>query len=146
MENMAPQQIKDAVERIRQENQNNTINKVNETEKPPRESENLTAKETVDFDAKTNKLKDKILRKIFQIKFTNIEDRGRLSKIRTDKCGEKLIETVKIAVKEIISEFKEMLETTIETINTVAYEITEKRNGKPKNYMSKIMHKRPRLK
>ena len=58
----------------------NSINEVNETEEPPQEYENITAEETVELDAETKELKYEILRKILQIKFTDIEDRERLSK------------------------------------------------------------------
>ena len=91
-------------------------------------------------------MKDKILRKILQIKFTNIEDRETLSKIQTDKTGKKLIERAKIAVKEIINEFEKTLETINEIIYTAASVITEKLNYKSKHNISKRIHKQPHWK
>ena len=51
-----------------------------------------------------------------------------------------VIERAEIATKEIINEFEETLETTNQIIYTAAYVITEKLNGKQKNYMSKKMN------
>ena len=51
--------------------------------------------------------------------------------------GENVIERAEIATKEIINEFEETLETTNQIIYTAAYVITEKLNGKRKNYMRK---------
>ena len=134
------------MDQVRRGIQINSINEVNETEEPPREYENITAEETVELDVETKELKYEILRKILQIKFTDIEDRERLSKIRTNKKGEKLIERAKIDVTEILIGFEEALATTKEIIYIVAYTITEKLNGEPKSCIGKRMHKQSRCK
>ena len=54
MENMTPEQIKDTVKKVRQDDQNNTLNIINETKKPHRENENVTTKQILEFDAGTN--------------------------------------------------------------------------------------------
>ena len=133
LENMTPEQIKHTVEQVRQENQISTTNEVNETKEPPRENENITVEVTVKLDAETKELKDDNLdkrRKILQIKFTNAEDTERLSKIWTVKKEKKLIERIKIAMKEIINESEETLETTNEIMYAAEYVIMEKLNGK----------------
>ena len=130
---MTPEQIKHTVEQVRKENQISTTNEANEIKEAPQENENITVEVTVKLDAETKELKDNILdkrQKILQIKFTNAEDTERLSKIRTVKKEKKLIERTKIAMKEIINEFEETLETTNEIIYAAEYEIMEKLNGK----------------
>ena len=115
----------------------NSINEVNETEEPPQEYENITAEETVELDAETKELKYEILRKILQIKFTDIEERERLSKISTNKKGKKLIGRAKIVATEMLTGFEDALETTKEIIYIVADTITEKLNGEPKSCTGK---------
>ena len=75
---MTLKQIKDTVEKVREGNLINTMNEVNETEEPSRENEKISAEENLQLDAETKELKDEILRKILQIKFTNTKDRQAL--------------------------------------------------------------------
>ena len=75
---MTLKQIKDTVEKVREGNLINTINEVKETEEPPRENEEISEEENLQLDAETKELKDEILRKILQIKFTNTKDRQAL--------------------------------------------------------------------
>ena len=72
----------------------------------PGGNKNVTAEESVKLDPETKQLKDRILRKILHIKFTNIGERERISKIRTDKKVKKLTERTKTAVKEILNKFE----------------------------------------
>lgn len=75
---MTLKQIKDTVEKVREGNLINTMNEVNKTEEPSRENEKISAEENLQLDAETKELKDEILRKILQIKFTNTKDRQAL--------------------------------------------------------------------
>lgn len=75
---MTLKQIKDTVEKVREGNLINTMNEVNETEEPSRENKKISAEENLQLDAETKELKDEILRKILQIKFTNTKDRQAL--------------------------------------------------------------------
>ena len=77
-----------------------------------------------------------------QAKQTN-KDRQKLCKIRSDKKARKLTDRAKKAAKEIMNECEETLVTTNEVIYAVAYVITEKLNGKPKNYNNRRKHKQP---
>ena len=75
---MTLKQTEDTVEKVREGNLINRINEVNETEEPSRENEKISAEENLQLDAETKELKDEILRKILQIKFTNTKDRQTL--------------------------------------------------------------------
>ena len=85
-------------------------------------------------------MKEEILRQIIQIKDIDIEDRQKLCKIKSDKKTQKLIDRAKKAAKEIMNECEETLVTTNEVIYAGAYIITEKLNGKPKNYNNRRTH------
>ena len=82
MENMPTEQIKDTEKQVKQGSQINTVNEVNKTEETLRKNEKVAAEEPLEPDAETIKLEDEILRKIRQIKFTNVKDRDGPSEIR----------------------------------------------------------------
>ena len=100
--------------------------------------------EQVDYELQPEikKLKEKILRKIHQIKYMRVEQREKLCKIGSGKRARILINRAKIATKEILPECEETLENINEVIYAGAYVVTEKLNGKPKKYTNRRTNKK----
>ena len=142
MENLTSVQIENTIKQIRQGKEVNQQNQNPEMEQP-QESARDMPEEREELDAETKEMKEEILRQIIQLKNLDIEDRQKLCKIRSAKKAQKLIDKAKKAVKEILNECEETLVTTKEVIYAGAYVITEKINGKPKNYNNRRKHKQP---
>ena len=75
-----------------------------------------------------------------------VEEREKLCKIRSDERVRILINRAKIATKEILRKCEETLENICEVIYTGAYVVTEKLNGKPKEYTNRRTNKKSRWK
>ena len=73
----------------------------------------------------------------------SVDEKEKLCKIRSDKRARILINKAKIATKEILRECEETLENINEVIYAGAYVVTEKLNGKPKNYTYRRTNKKP---
>ena len=142
MENLTSVQIENTIKQIRQGKEVNQQNQNPEMEQP-QESARDMPEEREELDAETKEMKEEILRQIIQLKNLDIEDRQKLCKTRSAKKAQKLIDKAKKAVKEILNECEETLVTTKEVIYAGAYVITEKINGKPKNYNNRRKHKQP---
>ena len=142
MENLTSVQIENTIKQIRQGKEVNQQNQNPEMEQP-QESARDMPEEREELDAETKEMKEEILRQIIQLKNLDIEDRQKLCKIRSAKKAQKLIDKAKKAVKEILNECEETLVTTKEVIYAGAYVITEKINGKPKNYNNRRKQKQP---
>ena len=142
MENLTSVQIENTIKQIRQGKEVNQQNQNPEMEQP-QESARDMPEEREELDAETKEMKEEILRQIIQLKNLDIEDRQKLCKIRSAKKAQKLIDKAKKAVKEILNECEETLVTTKEVIYAGAYVITEKINGKPKNYNNRRKYKQP---
>ena len=142
MENLTPEQIENTIKQIRKGKKVNQQNQNPEMEQSQENTRDMP-EEREEPDAETKEMKEEILSQIFQLKSIDIEDREKLCKIRPDKRARKSIGRVKKAAKEIMNEREETVFTSNEVIYAGAYVITEKLNGKPKNYKSSRKHKQP---
>ena len=133
MENLKREQIENTIKQIRQGKEVNQQNQNPEMEQPHENTSDMS-EEREELEAETKEMKEEILRQIIQLKNIDIEDRQKLWKIRSDKKVRKLIDRTKKAAKEVMNECEETLVTTNEVIYSGAYVVTEKLNGKPKNY------------
>ena len=133
MENLDNEEIEQMTNKIRKEEK--IIQQEEQTDK--------IEQENYELEPETKEIKKEVLRKIHQIKHMKIEDREKLCKIRPDKKAKILINSTKIAIKEILCECEETLETMNEVIYAGAYVVTEKLNRKPQKFTNRIVNKKP---
>ena len=136
MENLDNREIEHMINKIRKGEK--VIQQKGETEK--------TEHKIYEFEPETKEIKEEVLRKIHQIKYIKIEETEKLCKIRSDKKVKILIYRTKIATKEILCEYEEVLETMNEDIYERSYVVKEKPNGKSKKFTNRRVNKKPRWK
>ena len=136
MENLDNREIGHMINKIRKGEK--VIQQKGETEK--------TEHKIYEFEPETKEIKEEVLRKIHQIKYIKIEETEKLCKIRSDKKVKILIYRTKIATKEILCEYEEVLETMNEDIYERSYVVKEKPNGKSKKFTNRRVNKKPRWK
>ena len=136
MENLDNREIEHMINKIRKGEK--VIQQKGETEK--------TEHKIYEFEPETKEIKEEVLRKIHQIKYIKIEETEKLCKIRSDKKVKILIYRTKIATKEILCEYEEVLETMNEDIYERSYVVKEKPNGKSKKCTNRRVNKKPRWK
>ena len=136
MENLDNREIEHMINKIRKGEK--VIQQKGETEK--------TKHKIYEFEPETKEIKEEVLRKIHQIKYIKIEETEKLCKIRSDKKVKILIYRTKIATKEILCEYEEVLETMNEDIYERSYVVKEKPNGKSKKFTNRRVNKKPRWK
>ena len=136
MENLDNREIEHMINKIRKGEK--VIQQKGETEK--------TEHKIYEFEPETKEIKEEVLRKIHQIKYIKIEETEKLCKIRSDKKVKILIYRTKIAAKEILCEYEEVLETMNEDIYERSYVVKEKPNGKSKKFTNRRVNKKPRWK
>ena len=136
MENLDNREIEHMINKIRKGEK--VIQQKGETEK--------TEHKIYEFEPETKEIKEEVLRKIHQIKYIKIEETEKLCKIRSDKKVKILIYRTKIATKEILCEYEEVLETMNEDIYEGSYVVKEKPNGKSKKFTNRRVNKKPRWK
>ena len=136
MENLDNREIEHMINKIRKGEK--VIQQKGETEK--------TEHKIYEFEPETKEIKEEVLRKIHQIKYIKIEEPEKLCKIRSDKKVKILIYRTKIATKEILCEYEEVLETMNEDIYERSYVVKEKPNGKSKKFTNRRVNKKPRWK
>ena len=136
MENLDNREIEHMINKIRKGEK--VIQQKGETEK--------TEHKIYEFEPETKEIKEEVLRKIHQSKYIKIEETEKLCKIRSDKKVKILIYRTKIATKEILCEYEEVLETMNEDIYERSYVVKEKPNGKSKKFTNRRVNKKPRWK
>ena len=136
MENLDNREIEHMINKIRKGEK--VIQQKGETEK--------TEHKIYEFEPETKEIKEEVLRKIHQIKYIKIEETEKLCKIRSDKKVKILIYRTKIATKEILCEYEEVLETMNEDIYERSYVVKENPNGKSKKFTNRRVNKKPRWK
>ena len=136
MENLDNREIEHMINKIRKGEK--VIQQKGEAEK--------TEHKIYEFEPETKEIKEEVLRKIHQIKYIKIEETEKLCKIRSDKKVKILIYRTKIATKEILCEYEEVLETMNEDIYERSYVVKEKPNGKSKKFTNRRVNKKPRWK
>ena len=136
MENLDNREIGHMINKIRKGEK--VIQQKGETEK--------TEHKIYEFEPETKEIKEEVLRKIHQIKYIKIEETEKLCKIRSDKKVKILIYRTKIATKEILCEYEEVLETMNEDIYERSYVVKEKPNGKSKKFTNRRVNKKARWK
>ena len=136
MENLDNREIEHMINKIRKGEK--VIQQKGETEK--------TEHKIYEFEPETKEIKEEVLRKIHQIKYIKIEETEKLCKIRSDKKVKILIYRTKIATKEILCEYEEVLETMNEDIYERSYVVKEKPNGKSKKFTNRRVNKKARWK
>ena len=136
VENLDNEDIEEMINRIK--NGENIIQQEEQVDK--------IKKINYELELETKELNEEILGKIQQIKYMRVEEREKLSKIRSGKRASILINRAKIATKEILRESEETLENINEVIYAGAYVVTEKLNGKPKKYTNRRTNKNPHWK
>ena len=98
VENLDNEDIEEMINRIR--NGENIIQQEEQVDK--------IKKINYELELETKELNEEILGKIQQIKYMRVEEREKLSKIRSGKRASILINRAKIATKEILRESEEM--------------------------------------
>ena len=136
MENLTLEQIENTIKQIRQGKEINQQNQNPEMEQPQENTRDIS-EEREELGAETKEMKEEILRQIIQLKNTDIEDRQKLCKIRSDKKVRKLIDRAKKAAKEIMNEYEETLITTNEVIYAGAYKQRKAKISKEKRQKRK---------
>ena len=136
MENLDNREIEHMINKIRKGEK--VIQQKGEAEK--------TEHKIYEFEPETKEIKEEVLRKIHQIKYIKIEETEKLCKIRSDKKVKILIYRTKIATKEILCEYEEVLETMNEDIYERSYVVKEKPNRKSKKFTNRRVNKKPRWK
>ena len=136
MENLTLEQIENTIKQIRQGKEINQQNQNPEMEQPQENTRDMS-EEREELGAETKEMKEEILRQIIQLKNTDIEDRQKLCKIRSDKKVRKLIDRAKKAAKEIMNEYEETLITTNEVIYAGAYKQRKAKISKEKRQKRK---------
>ena len=136
MENLDNREIEHMINKIRKGEK--VIQQKGETEK--------TEHKIYEFEPETKEIKEEVLRKTHQIKYIKIEETEKLCKIRSDKKVKILIYRTKIATKEILCEYEEVLETMNEDIYERSYVVKEKPNGKSKKFTNRRVNKKARWK
>ena len=136
MENLTLEQIENTIKQIRQGKEINQQNQNPEMEQPQENTRDMS-EEREELGAETKEMKEEILRQIIQLKNTDIEDRQKLCKIRSDKKVRKLIDRAKKAAKEKMNEYEETLITTNEVIYAGAYKQRKAKISKEKRQKRK---------
>ena len=136
MENLTLEQIENTIKQIRQGKEINQQNQNPEMEQPQENTRDMS-EEREELGAETKEMKEEILRQIIPLKNTDIEDRQKLCKIRSDKKVRKLIDRAKKAAKEIMNEYEETLITTNEVIYAGAYKQRKAKISKEKRQKRK---------